>query len=110
MNRRGVAILDRPAPPSKPPTGKKVGGEGRYFIKARCEVLRRSKAGRVVGEAWGFSQYISVMERVETVARAEAAKRYADGDFDISPPVCSFFPEQACDQPLDEIFYAFKDS
>lgn len=109
MNRG--AILDRPVPPTKPPTAKKIGGGGGYFIKARCEVLllRRST---VVGEAWGFSQHISVMQRVEDVARVEAAKRYEQGNFEISSPVCSFFPEsEADDMPvMDEIFYAFKDS
>lgn len=108
MNGNSGAILDRPVPPSKPPAVKKIGGGGRYFIKARCEVLlRRSEAGSVVGEAWGFSQYIGVMQRVEDVARVEAAKRYEEGDYEVSPPVCSFFPQGDDNMPvLDEIFYA----
>jgi hypothetical protein len=96
-------VLDRPPPPAKPPKLLKSGGD-RYYIKAMCNVRR---ANLPAGEVWGFSKHISITTRVENVAKRETQRRFADGDFQISPVQCIFIPGEEPEKSIERVFWKF---
>lgn len=98
-----MPVLDKPPPPTKPPRLAKLGGD-KYYIKATCHV-RRSNVP--VADIWGFSKHIGITTRVETAAQREARRRFADGDFLVSPVQCIFVPDEEPEKKIDRIFWKF---